>query len=51
MVLSLHIGAGFGVIKKAPEAPVDHLIVLACQISAITAQDLLFGPTLRRSRT
>jgi predicted TIM-barrel fold metal-dependent hydrolase len=48
MVLSLHIGAGFDVIRKAPEAPIDHLIVLACQISAITAQDLLFGPTLRR---
>jgi predicted TIM-barrel fold metal-dependent hydrolase len=48
MVMSLHIGAGFDVIERAPEAPVDHLIVLACQISAITAQDLLFGPTLRR---
>src|SRR5436190_7035563 len=48
MVLSLHIGAGFDVIKKPEEAPVDHLMVLACQISAITAQDLLFGPTLRR---
>ncbi len=48
MVLSLHIGAGFAVIKRAEEAPVDHLMVLACQISAITAQDLLFGPTLRR---
>ena len=48
MVLSLHIGAGFDVIKRPPEAPVDHLMVLACQISAITAQDLLFGPTLRK---
>ncbi|ADP80938.1 amidohydrolase family protein [Pseudofrankia inefficax] len=48
MVLSLHIGAGFDVIKKPAEAPIDHLMVLACQISAITAQDLLFGPTLRR---
>jgi predicted TIM-barrel fold metal-dependent hydrolase len=48
MVLSLHIGAGFDVIKRPQEAPVDHLMVLACQISAITAQDLLFGPTLRR---
>lgn len=48
MVLSLHIGAGFDVIKKPVEAPIDHLMVLACQISAITAQDLLFGPTLRR---
>ena len=48
MVLSLHIGAGFAVIRRPEEAPVDHLMVLACQISAITAQDLLFGPTLRR---
>jgi predicted TIM-barrel fold metal-dependent hydrolase len=48
MVLSLHIGGGFELIKKAPEAPIDHLIVLACQISALVAQDLLFGPTLRR---
>ncbi|HEY6532502.1 MAG TPA: amidohydrolase family protein [Acidimicrobiales bacterium] len=48
MVLSLHIGAGFGVINRPEEAPIDHLMVLACQISAITAQDLLFGPTLRR---
>ena len=48
MVLSLHIGAGFEVIQKPKEAPVDHLMVLACQISAITAQDLLFGPTLRK---
>ena len=48
MVLSLHIGAGFEVIRRPAEAPVDHLMVLACQISAITAQDLLFGPTLRR---
>ncbi len=48
IVLSLHIGAGFDVINRPPEAPVDHLMVLACQISAITAQDLLFGPTLRQ---
>ena len=48
MVLSLHIGAGFDVIQRPPEAPIDHLMVLACQISAITAQDLLFGPTFRR---
>jgi hypothetical protein len=48
MVLSLHIGAGFDVIKRPAEAPIDHLMVLAGQISSITAQDLLFGPTLRR---
>src|SRR3546814_18040026 len=48
MVLSLHIGGGFEVIRRPEEARIDHLMVLACQISAITAQDLLFGPTLRR---
>lgn len=48
MVLALHIGGGFDLIKKPPEAPIDHLIVLAGQISALIAQDLLFGPTLRR---
>jgi predicted TIM-barrel fold metal-dependent hydrolase len=48
VILSLHIGAGFEVIRRAEEAPIDHLMVLACQISAITAQDLLFGPTLRQ---
>jgi predicted TIM-barrel fold metal-dependent hydrolase len=48
MVLSLHIGSGFNLIQKAPEAPIDHLIVLTCQIAALVAQDLLFGPTLRR---
>jgi predicted TIM-barrel fold metal-dependent hydrolase len=48
VVLSLHIGAGFEVINRPKEAPIDHLMVLACQISAITAQDLLFGPTLRK---
>ncbi|HEY8058145.1 MAG TPA: amidohydrolase family protein, partial [Acidimicrobiales bacterium] len=31
-VLSLHIGAGFEVIRRPQEAPVDHLMVLATQI-------------------
>jgi predicted TIM-barrel fold metal-dependent hydrolase len=48
IVMSLHIGAAFSLINKAPEAPLDHLIVLTCQLSALVAQDLLFGPTLRR---
>jgi len=48
LVLSLHIGAGFDLIRKPPEAPLDHLLVLSCQISALIAQDLLFGPTFRR---
>jgi predicted TIM-barrel fold metal-dependent hydrolase len=48
MVLCLHIGSGFQLIRQAPEAPIDHMIVMAAQISALIAQDLLFGPTLRR---
>src|SRR5436853_6407206 len=48
IVLLPHMAVGFDVFQLAPVAPVDHLLVLACQISAITAQDLLFGPTLRR---
>jgi hypothetical protein len=48
MVLSLHIGAGFEVIRRPPEAPIDHLMVLATQISAITAQDLLFGGVFQK---
>jgi predicted TIM-barrel fold metal-dependent hydrolase len=48
MVLCLHIGVGFQLLQKPVEAPIDHLIVLACQVSALIAQDLLFGPTLRQ---
>ena len=43
MVLSLHIGAGFDVIKRPAEAPIDHLMVLACQISRHRRP----GPALR----
>ncbi|MFI5045741.1 MAG: amidohydrolase family protein [Acidimicrobiia bacterium] len=48
MVLSLHIGGALGLIKQAPEAPIDHLIVLSTQITMLVAQDLLFGPTFRK---
>lgn len=48
MVLSLHIGAGFEVIRRPAEAPIDHLMVLATQIAAITAQDLLFGGVFQK---
>ena len=47
MVLSLHIGAAWNLITLAPEATVDHLIVVPSQATMLTAQDLLFGPTLR----
>jgi predicted TIM-barrel fold metal-dependent hydrolase len=48
MVLCLHIGAAWDIVKLAPEAPVDHMIVVPSQLTMLTAQDLLFGPTLRR---
>jgi predicted TIM-barrel fold metal-dependent hydrolase len=48
MVLCLHIGGAYGLVQLAPEAPIDHQIVLPTQVSMLTAQDLLFGPTFRR---
>ena len=30
------------------EAPIDHKIVIPSQVTMLTAQDLLFGPTLRK---
>ncbi|WP_045877823.1 amidohydrolase family protein [Pseudofrankia sp. DC12] len=48
MVLCLHIGGAWDLVRLAPEAPVDHTIVIPSQLTMLTAQDLLFGPTLRR---
>ena len=48
MVLCLHIGGAQGLIKLADEAPIDHQIVIPTQITILTAQDLLFGPTFRK---
>jgi len=48
MVLCLHIGGALGLINLAPEAPIDHQIVLPTQVTMLVAQDLLFGPTLRK---
>jgi predicted TIM-barrel fold metal-dependent hydrolase len=47
LVMCCHIGQGFGAIKSPPDAPIDNLIILACQVSAIAAQDLLWGPAMR----
>ncbi len=47
VVMCLHIGTGFGAISMAPNAPIDNLIILATQISAMCAQDLLWGPAMR----
>lgn len=47
MVMCLHIGAGFGALKLAPDSPIDNMIILACQVSVLCAQDLLWGPAFR----
>jgi hypothetical protein len=44
MVMCLHIGTGFAALDLAPDAPIDNLFILATQISAMCAQDLLWGP-------
>ena len=36
-----HRGTGFGAISMAKDAPIDNLIILATQVSAMCAQDLL----------
>ncbi|CUU60585.1 Predicted metal-dependent hydrolase, TIM-barrel fold, partial [Parafrankia irregularis] len=46
-VMCLHIGTGFGALKLAPDGPIDNLIILACQISSLAVQDLLWGPAMR----
>jgi predicted TIM-barrel fold metal-dependent hydrolase len=43
VVMCLHIGQGFNAISSSPEAPIDNLIILATQVSALAAQDLLWG--------
>ena len=43
VVMCLHIGQGFNAITSAPDAPIDNLIILATQVSALAAQDLLWG--------
>ena len=47
VVMCLHIGQGFAAIKGAPDGPIDNLIILATQVSAFAAQDLLWGPAFR----
>jgi predicted TIM-barrel fold metal-dependent hydrolase len=51
VVMCLHIGGGFGAIKSAPDAPIDNMIILATQVSALAAQDLLWGPAFKEYPT
>jgi predicted TIM-barrel fold metal-dependent hydrolase len=48
MVLCLHIGGARDLVTLAPEAPIDHSVVVPTQLTMLVAQDLLFGPTFRR---
>lgn len=43
LLMCLHIGQGFASIQTSPLAPIDNLIILSTQVSAIAAQDLLWG--------
>ena len=51
VVVNLHIGQGFHAITTAPESPIQTLLVLSCQVSVFAAQDLLWGPVLRKYPT
>ena len=48
LVMCLHIGQGFAALQLAPDGPVDNLMIMACQISMLGAQDLLWGPAFRK---
>jgi len=46
-VLCMHIGASGSLITLAPDAPLDHHIILPTQLTLMALQDILFGRTLR----
>jgi predicted TIM-barrel fold metal-dependent hydrolase len=48
IAVCLHIGQGFAAVQQAPGVPTDNLMILATQVSMIAAQDILWGPSLRR---
>jgi predicted TIM-barrel fold metal-dependent hydrolase len=48
VVTNMHIGQGFFAIKGPPEAGIDNLMILATQVSAFSAQDLLWGGAFQR---
>lgn len=51
MVACMHIGGGFGLIKRPPTVSVDDLIVLAPQVMTITCADIMLSGLLRRFPT
>ena len=51
MTPCMHIGGGFGLIKRPENSVVDDLIVLAPQVMAITTTDIILGGLLTRFPT
>ncbi len=51
IVPSLHIGGGFGLVKRPPSALIDDLIMLAPQVESITCVDIMLSGLLRRFPT
>lgn len=48
MTPCMHIGGGFGLVKRPAEAIMDDLIILAPQVMAITVTDIILGGLLQR---
>src|SRR4051794_28473647 len=48
VVLCCHIGGGGNLVTLAEDAPIDNQVVLPTQLNVMMAQDLLFGPVLRK---
>jgi predicted TIM-barrel fold metal-dependent hydrolase len=48
VTMCLHIGQGFFALRDHPDAGYDNLMILATQVSVLAAQDMLWGPALRK---
>ena len=48
MVASMHIGGGFGLIKRPPTASHDDKVILTALVSTIAASDILTSGVLKR---
>jgi predicted TIM-barrel fold metal-dependent hydrolase len=48
VVICLHIGGSFGLLQRPATAIIDNLIILAAQLSAVVATDLMLGGTFLR---
>jgi predicted TIM-barrel fold metal-dependent hydrolase len=48
VAICMHIGGSFGLITHPEGVPIDHMIMLAPQLSALSANDLIVGGVFRR---